>query len=138
MIVYRENDLTPDTVNQLRTAVGWTAYSRPQLERALQSTIRSITAWDGPRPVGMARLTGDGIYDFLYDVIVAPDVQRQGIGRRMVQTLIQHTRRSLAPGERCSITLVSAEGKEDFYASLGFTSLPNSRAGHGMQLFLAP
>lgn len=138
MIVYRENDLTPDTVNQLRTAVGWTAYSRPQLERALQSTIRSITAWDGPRPVGMARLTGDSIYDFLCDVIVAPDVQRQGIGRRMVQTLIQHTRRSLAPGERCSIALVSAEGKEDFYASLGFTSLPNSRAGHGMLLFLAP
>ena len=138
MLHYQENSLTPDIINQIRTAVGWTSFSPAQLDRAIRGTVWSVTAWDEDRPVGMARLTGDGIYYFLCDVVVVPDAQKQGIGRRMVQHLIDHARKTLAPGERCSITLVSADGKEPFYALLGFSAIPNDRAGHGMQLFLTP
>lgn len=138
MIHFQENNLTPDTVNQIRTAVGWTTFSPAQLERAIRGTVWSVTAWEKDRPVGMARLTGDGIYYFLCDAAVIPDAQKQGIGRQLVQHLIDHAQKTLAPGERCSITLVSADGKEPFYASLGFSAIPNDRAGHGMQLFLTP
>lgn len=138
MILYQENNLTPDIINQIRTAVGWTPFSSSQLDRAIQGTVWSVTAWEKDQPVGMARLTGDGIYYFLCDVVVVPDAQKQGTGRRLVQHLIDHARKTLAPGEHCSITLVSANGKEPFYASLGFSAIPNDRAGHGMQLFLTP
>lgn len=138
MILYQENNLTPDIINQIRTAVGWTPFSSSQLDRAIRGTVWSVTAWEKDQPVGMARLTGDGIYYFLCDVVVVPDAQKKGTGRRLVQHLIDYARKTLAPGERCSITLVSANGKEPFYASLGFSAIPNDRAGHGMQLFLTP
>lgn len=137
MIDYRENDLTPDLLNAVRAAVGWSAFSSVQAERAIQATLYSVTAWEDSRPVGIARLIGDGVYYFLCDVAVIPTAQRKGIGRRMVQQLILRAQQSLSPGTRASVTLVSANGKEGFYASLGFSSIPNARAGHGMQLFLA-
>ena len=49
-----------------------------------------------------------------------------------------HARQTLAGGERCTIALVSAGGKEPFYESLGFSSIPNGCAGHGMQLSVTP
>lgn len=136
MITYRENALTPEIINTIRASVGWALFSDAQLERAVRSTACSITAFSEGQPVGMARLIGDGVYWFLCDVAVVPAVQKQGIGRQMVQTLLDFAAQTLATGERCSVTLVSAQGKEDFYASFGFAAIPNDRAGHGMQLFL--
>ena len=49
-----------------------------------------------------------------------------------------HARQTLADGERCTIALVSAGDKEPFYESLGFSSIPNDCAGHGMQLSVTP
>lgn len=137
MIHYRENQLTPAILNTVRTAVGWNSYPVSQLERAIRCTAYSVTAWEEGQPVGIARLTGDGIYYLLCDVAVIPAAQSRGIGRRMVQQLLDRVQQDLADGERTSITLVSANGKEPFYASLGFAAIPNAKAGHGMQLFLA-
>lgn len=49
-----------------------------------------------------------------------------------------HARQTLADGERCTIALVSAGDKEPFYESLGFSSIPNDCAGHGMLLSVTP
>lgn len=136
MIHYQENQLTPAILNTVRTAVGWNSYSVPQLERAIQGTLYSVTAWEDDQPVGIARLIGDGIYYLLCDAAVVPAAQNRGIGRRMVQQLLARVQQGLAAGERASINLVSADGKEPFYASLGFAAIPNAKAGHGMQLFL--
>lgn len=136
MTIYEENALTPEIMNTIRTAVGWNAYPLSRLEQAIPATRYSIVAREAGQPVGMARLIGDGIYYFLCDVAVVPSAQQHGIGRRMVQALLDRVRQDLTPGERCSITLVSAEGKEPFYASFGFAAIPNDRAGYGMQLFL--
>lgn len=134
MIHYQENQLTPAILNTVRTAVGWNSYPVPQLERAIRGTVYSVTAWEDDRPVGIARLTGDGIYYLLCDVAVIPAAQNRGIGRRMVQQLLTRVQQNLADGERASITLVSASGKEPFYASFGFAAIPNAKSGHGMQL----
>lgn len=136
MIHYQENQLTPDVLNTVRIAVGWSSYPILQLKRAIQCTVYSVTAWEEDQPVGIARLTGDGIYYLLCDVAVIPAAQNQGIGRHMVQRLIDLAHQGLADGERASIALVSTNGKEPFYASLGFSAIPNAKAGHGMQLFL--
>lgn len=37
MIVYRENTLSAEAVNQIRTAVGWSEFSATQLEQALRA-----------------------------------------------------------------------------------------------------
>ena len=105
--------------------------------RILKSSTIYIRDENG-KPVGMARLVGDGIYYLLCDVAVVPDCQGKGIGGELVRRTIAHARQTLADGERCTIALVSAGGKEPFYESLGFSSVPNDRAGHGMQLSVTP
>lgn len=138
MIVYRENSLSPEAINQIRTAVGWSEFSAAQLERAIRTTAYSISAYQNDYPVGMARLVGDGIYYLLCDVAVVPSFQGKGVGGELVRRSIAHARQALADGERCTIVLVSAGGKEPFYESFGFSSIPNDRAGHGMQLSVTP
>lgn len=138
MIVYRENTLSGEVVNRIRTAVGWSEFSAPQLERALNAAAYNVAAFENGKPVGMARLVSDGIYYLLCDVAVVPDCQGKGIGGELVRRTIAHARQTLADGERCTIALVSAGGKEPFYESLGFSSIPNDRAGHGMQLSVTP
>ena len=101
-------------------------------------TLYSIAAYQNNRPVGMARLVGDGIYCLLCDVAVVPDCQGKGVGGELVRRVIAHARKALADGERCTIVLVSVGGKEPFYESFGFSSIPNDRTGHGMQLSVTP
>ncbi len=77
----------------------------------------SVFAWDGVRLIGAARAISDGIASSaIYDVVVDPDYQGQGIGSLLMQTL-------LARLPKRSIMLVSVKGKEPFYRKLGFRRL---------------
>ena len=136
MITYHENDLSPAEVDRIRAAVGWSALPEGQLAKALAACAYSVAAHQQGQPVGMARLVGDGVYYLLCDVAVLPACQGQGVGRELVRRAVDFARRGLREGQRCSITLVSAKGKEPFYRSLGFASIPGDRAGDGMQLLL--
>lgn len=88
---------------------------------ALEETDLLVHAWDGQRLVATARVITDGaFYATLWDVIVDPDYQGQGIGRNVM-------RRAVEPflGRGFSfIALFAAEGKEGFYEPLGFERHP--------------
>ena len=78
-----------------------------------------ISAWDGERMVGFARLVTDyATQAYLCDVIVDPAWRRRGIGRPMVRSLVMHE--AVAT---CRITLhtVDAHG---VYTPLGFAAGP--------------
>ena len=135
MIEYRQ-DLSLTVCNRLRESVGWSAFSQKQGQRALQQSRFALCAWDGQQPVGMARLVGDGIYDLLCDVVVAPEWQGNGIGKELVRRVLSWVRQNLEPGERCTVNLVANRGKEGFYEGLGFASIPQADTGHGMMLKL--
>ncbi len=48
-----------------------------------------LTAWNGARLVGIARVLTDGVlYSYLCDLAVEPDVQGLGIGRRLIQGVL--------------------------------------------------
>ena len=53
------------------------------------------------------------MYSSIYDVVVDPEFQKQGIGRAIIQRLVQK-----APGT--CIHLTSTFGNEDFYKRIGF------------------
>lgn len=55
-------------------------FERSFARDALSRSLYSVTAVDGYRIVGMARLTGDGVYDLIVDVVVMPQYQGKGIG----------------------------------------------------------
>ncbi|MFF1572660.1 GNAT family N-acetyltransferase [Leifsonia sp. NPDC058292] len=119
-----------DEVIALYESVGWSAYTKDadQLLRALAGSTALATARDGGRLVGLARVVTDGASIlYLQDVLVAPDAQRTGLGRRLVTALLDEY-----PGVRQKVLLTDDEpGQKAFYESLGFG---DTREAHGGML----
>lgn len=80
-----------------------------------------VSAWDGPRLVGIARTLTDFAYvAYLADLAVDVAYQKQGIGRR----LVQETEAQL--GAECMLVLLAAPQANDYYPKLGFEHNPRA------------
>lgn len=81
-----------DQVYEIYNNVGWSAYTRDLdgLMRALESSLDLLTVWKGPELVGLARTVGDGqTIVYVQDLIVKSSHRRIGIGRAMIERLIE-------------------------------------------------
>lgn len=77
-----------DELRELYDAVGWSNYTRAPhvLRRGLQGSSRVVTARDNETLVGLARIVSDGAtIAYLQDVLVHPQAQRSGLGRKLVE-----------------------------------------------------
>jgi GNAT superfamily N-acetyltransferase len=118
MIRIEERAPTIDEYRSLRASVGWKVPDAEACSRALPSSVAAVTAWDGERPVGMARAIGDGaLYAFVVDVVVRPDHQGQGVGRRLVDLLSTLVTAGSATGV---VHLVADPDLVAFYQGLGW------------------
>lgn len=87
------------------------------IQLAIAATNLFVHGWDGERLVATARvITDDCYYATIWDVIVDPRYQRQGIGTRIVRCAVE----PFLHRHFQFIALFSAEGKEPFYEPLGF------------------
>ena len=61
------------------------------IRRMLQNTDYHFSAWDSQKLIGFARVLTDGIYRAtLWDVVVHPDYQGQGIGEELMNHILSH------------------------------------------------
>jgi ribosomal protein S18 acetylase RimI-like enzyme len=80
-----------------------------------------ITAWDGPKLVGISRSLTDFDYvAYLSDLAVHVDYQRRGIGKK----LIEETRKAMGP--ESMIILLAAPNALDYYPKIGFKHHPQA------------
>ena len=99
-------------------AAFWWAKDRQiaDLEIAIANSAPVISVWDGARLIGFARAISDGIYRAtIWDVVVHPDYQGAGIGRKLVETVLSHPR--LNRVERVYLTTTYQKA---FYERVGF------------------
>ena len=113
---------------RLRAAVGW---STPPLDdSALQSALDrtwNVVAREDGALVGIGRLLDDGaLYATVWDMIVAPNVQRRGIGAAILGRLLDRA------AERTIVVLVATVPGRELYERFGFT--PEDGGGAGMSL----
>jgi ribosomal protein S18 acetylase RimI-like enzyme len=121
MVVYRP--LQPDdyeAVQMFLTDNGWAGrVSDVERFRAmLDGADRTVIALEGVRVVGFARALCDGVSNgYISMVAVAEDLRRQGIGRRLVEYLMQGDNEG-------DITWVLRAGRDSrgFWERLGFTA----------------
>ena len=101
------------------------AHHEPHVHReAFKNSYTSVFAYHIGELVGFGRAISDGAYQAaVYDVAVRPDFQRNGIGRKIVETIMSRL-------TSCNVILYAFPGKEAFYQKLGFC-----RMRTGMALF---
>jgi ribosomal protein S18 acetylase RimI-like enzyme len=123
----------------MRRIAGWGVHPVEAAARALPNSLYGVCVRrdsDGSL-VGMARVVGDGTCVFyVQDVIVLPECQRQGIGKRMMDEIMGFIAKHACP--QAVVGLMSALGKEPFYEKYGFMLRPNSKFGAGMTFFWPP
>ena len=87
-----------------------------ELKIAIANSNPVVTVWDGERLIGFARATSDGVYRAgIWDVIVDPDYQGRGLGRKLVQTVLSHP--LVSKVERVYLTTTH---QQSFYERIGF------------------
>lgn len=75
----------------LYRSVGWSAYYEhpDKLKEAFENSLCTLAAYDGSRLVGLLRTVGDGVsVVFVQDLLVHPDYQRRGIGRKLIAKML--------------------------------------------------
>jgi len=133
---FKENALTAEVYRGLRASVGWVNLGEEQTERGLERSLFTLAVFDGEKAVGMGRIVGDGIYNVICDVVVAPDYQGRGVGTEIVQRLLGYLNGRTPEGGRASVQLIAETAKEPFYEKLGFEVLPSESSGSGMRLII--
>lgn len=130
------NELSTKEYCELRVAVNWQPLIEEQARSGLNNSDFVIACRDGEKIVGCARIFWDkGYIAYLADVMVKPDYQKQGIGKKLVNECISYIDKQLKDGWRIKIVIVSAKGKEQFYEKFGFELRPSERDGAGMQVW---
>lgn len=96
------------------------------LERALRNSTYLVCAYDSKKLVGFGRLVSDGVvHAMIYEMIVDPAYQGQGIGTEVLKRLVDYCRRAHIR----DIQLFCARGKRPFYEKNGFIARPEDAPG---------
>lgn len=86
------------------------------LQTAIDNSNPVVTVWDEARLIGFARATSDGIYRAaIWDVIIHPNYQGRGLGRKLVETVLSHPQ--INKVERVYLTTTH---QQSFYEKIGF------------------
>ena len=131
------NDITPEEYMELRKIVGWLEFPAEEAKACVENAYLLLCVRDEEKAIGLARLLWDGGYvAFLSDVLVIPEYQGQGLGRKLVEAVIKRIKDDMKPGYKVKLTLSASKGKESFYTQFGFRERPNEEAGAGMDQWL--
>lgn len=130
------NYMTGEEYNHLRETVDWRPISLEQAKRGLQNTTFLVVVRDEGKAIAMGRALFDyGYTAYIGDVIVKPEYQGKGIGKTIVEKLINYVMNAAEPEDRIMFILGAAKGKEGFYEKIGFEKRPNDFSGHGMTMW---
>lgn len=105
-------------LQELFNLTAFWAQNRPieDLAIAIANSDPVISLWDEDRLIGFSRVTSDCVYRAtIWDVVIHPDYRGLGLGRKMIETLLNHPRVSRV--ERVYLMTTYQQG---FYLRLGF------------------
>lgn len=133
-----QHEISVENYNHLRESVDFIQITPRRAECALANSLYKIVAVDKGQPVGMARVVGDGGYVyFICDVIVHPKYQSRGLGRKIIEHVLEWLESQVDEGETIMVNLMSAMNKEEFYGKLGFHKRPFGNHGSGMSKWIS-
>jgi ribosomal protein S18 acetylase RimI-like enzyme len=117
-----------DEMKEIYSSVGWTKHTKEIIRQVFEaSNVVALVTLNG-RIIGFGRAMTDGVFNAaIYDVIVHPEFQKQGIARQIMEYLLEKL------NNISCVHLISTSGNEDFYKKLGL-----KRIKTGMARYLNP
>lgn len=76
----------------------------------------------------------DGMSYLLVDVVVSSKFQGRGIGKKLVNAIIEEVKDNTIIGEYSTINMISIKDTERFYEGCGFEAVPFGYNGKGMRI----
>lgn len=110
-------------IYSLYNSVGWSAFYTPDILRcAVASSLYVLGAYERDKLIGLLRAVGDGMtVALLQDILVHPEYQHRGIGRRLVAGFLQRYRNV----RQIYVLTDNMPETVGFYQAVGFTPLEN-------------
>ncbi len=117
---------------KFREDCGWGRIELAQAKQALNNSLFFISAFNDKQLIGFGRVIGDGALNYyIQDLIVDTAYRKQNIGSTIMTLLMSHIKKNKLPG-KCTVGLMAALNKHDFYQTFGFIYRPNNKFGPGM------
>ncbi|MDE5630231.1 MAG: GNAT family N-acetyltransferase [Bacilli bacterium] len=131
----KENYYNVEDYTELYKSVGWEPIALENAKVALLNSVYSVSIYDGEKAIGFGRMIGDQIR-FLYicDIMVRPEYQGQGVGRIIMENIINRINEIKKIEPRATTYLGAVSGKEGFYEKFGFKTRREDGRGEGMVL----
>lgn len=121
-IAYNKENIDWEEVNSVLKKVHLSSSDTEKCKKAFLGSKVWVFAFDDNKLVGVSRAISDGVKQAaIYDVAILPEYQGLGIGRLLIEGIINKL-----PG--CSFILFSNIGKEGFYERFGFRLLKSGMA----------
>ena len=128
-IQYRDSLTSTEDFCTLFETTGWNReynLSHEDLINAISRSWLLATAYEGERLIGFGRVISDGVlHAMIYDLIIDPDFQGLGIGKRILTTIVEKCRQARIR----DIQLFCARGKKIFYEKQGFRARTDDAPG---------
>lgn len=118
-IIYT-NTISAENYCMLRKAVSFSEISESQAKAALDRSDYIIAANIDNVPIGMSRLMTDGLQVLIMDVIVHPDYQGEGIGRQLMQYIMDYIQNLAGGDKKVLANLITGKNRTGFYEKFGF------------------
>ena len=128
MMYSTEKNINPDKIDDLFKSIEWEPRGQEKWKEILLKSSFVFSIWDDQTLVGFGRIVEDGIMCMFYDVCVHANYQNNGIGTKIMETLIDQVKDK----QYISIGLFVSEDNPratNFYEKFGFKNVSN-----GMEL----
>jgi GNAT superfamily N-acetyltransferase len=130
IILSNTRDIDLYELEELCDSVGWARRPIRKVKKAIQHSFLVVTMWREQgsyrRLIGFARATSDHTFNAtVWDVAIHPDYQSRGLGRALMQRVIDDLRAQ----DIGNITLFADPDVVCFYERLGFTPDPDGIKG---------
>lgn len=111
-----------EAVRDTFLAVGWPGRETLDIQTSFENSFAVVFVYQNGKLIGFGRVISDGVLQAaIYDVVVHPDYQKRGIGRRIVEGLLEKV-------PHCNVILYASPGKEQFYSKAGFYKMKTGMA----------
>lgn len=96
--------------------------------RGLANTLFAVQILHEGRPVGMGRVVGDGgCFYQVVDIAVLPTFQGQGLGKRIMESIMAYLREHAPPS--AYVSLIADGRAHELYAKFGFSHTAPASVG---------